>query len=578
MNEICVKTAAGVNGVDGADRTERAADAELLAALAGGEVGAFWRLWRRHQPDLHRVCLRELNGHAADAEDALSQAMLKALDHLPVCAGQVLNPAAWLRRLTRNLCIDLRREQFRRAKAAESWKQTALADTKWDEPWRQIGVEAEILQQITKLPLSLRESFMLHVLREMPAKGVASQLGLSVANVRKRVQLARARLRDLQAGQAVDHAEPAPATRPPTPLAAPSQPMPRREPPRELYPCGGWMRTVRVKLPCGVTRMLHAFASEAAPVSTGRKAKALQNYLRQHPDGWKKRLELAELLHLAGRWREAAHEWERVLGGQLILPAALKLGDTLLKLGANKAAADVFRRARQHESAAGAVGLHLDGWTAYCEKNPGRAVREFQAAAGLEPENPAHLYGLALAHGKTGARLEALAAIQLALTLDADDLVALSLGHEMLVAAGDFAEAVRRAEHVLRLSPLDLLTTQRLAVARCQLELTHGAAGAETKKLLRQSLRLSGNSLLSREALAAFFRLQGQPRRMLSVHSRFVEEHPHCPEGARQHSQLLASVGQANRPPSQPRVGNIPGTKCCNGACEWHGQPALSHV
>jgi len=170
-------------------------DAELLGAISDGEAEAFWHLWKRHQKNLRKLCLREMDGHTADAEDALSQVMLKVLDRLPTCAATLIRPEAWLHRLARNLYIDLRRERQRRLAAAESWKITTLAETKTEQTRMRLDAESGIQQHIAALPPSLRDTFVLRIVQEIPVKEVASQLGLSTANVRKRVQLARARLR-----------------------------------------------------------------------------------------------------------------------------------------------------------------------------------------------------------------------------------------------------------------------------------------------------------------------------------------------------------------------------------------------
>src|ERR1035437_8155542 len=89
-------------------------DAALLADLAAGQTEAFWCLWKRHEKGLRQLCLRKMDGQVAEAEDALSQVMLKALDRLPACAEKILHPEAWLHRLALNLCVDLRRGNRRR--------------------------------------------------------------------------------------------------------------------------------------------------------------------------------------------------------------------------------------------------------------------------------------------------------------------------------------------------------------------------------------------------------------------------------------------------------------------------------
>jgi predicted Zn-dependent protease len=123
-------------------------------------------------------------------------------------------------------------------------------------------------------------------------------------------------------------------------------------------------------------------------------------------------------------------------------------------------------------------------------------VVEFQAAADLEPENPAHWHGLAKAQRRAGNLPEALAAIQRLLKLNPNDRAALSLGYEMLLAAGNLEEANRRALQLLKLAPLDLLTMRRLIDCRCRLKLTPGAEGLETIRLLRRTQRMSPNKFL----------------------------------------------------------------------------------
>jgi len=542
-------------------------DAELLASICDGKTEVFWRLWNRHQTGLRRLCLRKMDGNVADAEDALSQVMIKALDRLPASAGKIISLEAWLHGLAKNLCIDLRRERHRRSEIAESWKITTLAEPKTSQSLLRFEVESEIQQRITALPPPLRESFVLHIVRDIPVKEVATQLGLSSANVRKRVQLARARLRrNIESSR--DDSGVGPGDKP-SPPAVPAKPPRHQSQPRELFSSALVIRTACVKLPCGVEQLLHVFPT-TAPVSPGRKMKSLLSYTRQHPDHWDKHLELAELFHMIGDWNKAVVEWQHVLAGRPHLPATLKLGDALLKLGRPESAADVFRDARRQDFQSAVIRRHLDGWIAFCERNTDRSVMEFQAAMDLEPGGPCHRHGLALAHRLAGNLTEALAAIRRVLDLNPNDLVALSLGHEMLLAAGHPEEAVRRAQQLLKLAPDDLLTMRRLIDCRCQLGLTQGTAGLETKRLLRRTLGLSPDSFLMRESLAAFSLAQGEPQRALAVHREFVEQHPQCPRGQQIYSQLLAATGLLVRLPAEPRVWKWSTAKRCNGACHWH--------
>jgi RNA polymerase sigma factor (sigma-70 family) len=547
-------------------------DTELLAALAAGQSEAFWSVWNHFQKGLRQLCLREMNGHAPDAEDALSQVMLKALDRLPSCAGKISHLEAWLRRLARNLCIDLRRERHRRAEIGESWKLATLAEPISSQPALHGEGESVIQQQIAALPVPLREPFVLHIVREIPVKQIASQLGLTPANVRKRVQLARARLRRDIAGSHNGNGSPQPSEKNPQGATPARPPQRQSDKPLEFFPSAAFIRTVRVKLPCGVEQLFHVFPSKV-PFGVERKTKALQSHVSQNPDNWKKRLELADLFYFTGDWDKAVVEWRQMLAVRPNLPSVLKLGDTLLKMGGIDIAVDLFGTVRRQHFQSVATGRHLDGWIALCQKNAGHSAMNFQAAAELEPENPVHWHSLALARRLAGTIPEALTAIQHALNLNPNDLVALSLSHEMLLAAGDVEEASRRAQHLLKLAPQDLLTLRRLVDCRCQLRLTQGAAGLETIRQLRRTQRLSQNPFLMHETLASFFLAQGKPQKALAVHREFAEAHPQCLRSRQIYSRLLATTGLSDRLPAELGVWKLPTTKHCHGICQSTNSP-----
>jgi len=147
-----------------------------------------------------------------------------------------MRPEAWFHQVARNLCIDLRRERHRRSETAEDWKIITLVETKSDQSMFRIEAESEseIQQRIATLPPALRESFVLHIVLEIPARRVASQLGLSPANVRKRVQMARARLRrDIESSRN-GNGDPGPAEKQPPPVIPAKLPRGQSKP-RELF-------------------------------------------------------------------------------------------------------------------------------------------------------------------------------------------------------------------------------------------------------------------------------------------------------------------------------------------------------
>ena len=102
---------ASVQQILDVQRPPEPTDAELLTALSGDEAATFWCLWDRHRESLRQVCFHEMDGQAADAEDALSQVMLKMLACLPSHASEIRHCKAWLLQMARNLCVDLRRKR-----------------------------------------------------------------------------------------------------------------------------------------------------------------------------------------------------------------------------------------------------------------------------------------------------------------------------------------------------------------------------------------------------------------------------------------------------------------------------------
>jgi RNA polymerase sigma-70 factor (ECF subfamily) len=176
---------------------------EGLGASGGGNE-AFWDLWQLHQKYLYAICLRQMGGIRADAEDALSRAMLKAFEKLPDYRSKVSNPKAWLTRLVFNLCIDILRERSRQTKWFTNVDEVLLPVNE-TKPFYLGSPESSFIyrerylymtHKISELPFQLREPFVLRFVQEMSYREIAIKLTLSKENVRKRIQKARAALRE----------------------------------------------------------------------------------------------------------------------------------------------------------------------------------------------------------------------------------------------------------------------------------------------------------------------------------------------------------------------------------------------
>jgi DNA-directed RNA polymerase specialized sigma24 family protein len=82
--------------------------------------GDFWQQWNQNRDHLYRCCIKWMGGNYADAEDALSRAMLKAWKKTQKDQGKITNYKAWLTRLTHNLCVDIHQERDRTAHRVEN--------------------------------------------------------------------------------------------------------------------------------------------------------------------------------------------------------------------------------------------------------------------------------------------------------------------------------------------------------------------------------------------------------------------------------------------------------------------------
>ena len=182
--------------------TNRIDDRVLLDSLGGGDAMAFWMLWQQYQRHLYRVCLRQMNGARFDAADAVSRSMLVAHAKLPAYAARIDNLEAWLTRLTSNVCLDIHRERRRALQGRVSIDEPATAE----EPALRCSrspeddcLAGEVRKVVTvaigELPASLREAAHLRFVQEISYPAMARMLSISEENARKRVQHARAILR-----------------------------------------------------------------------------------------------------------------------------------------------------------------------------------------------------------------------------------------------------------------------------------------------------------------------------------------------------------------------------------------------
>lgn len=179
---------------------------------AGGPMppDAFWDLWATHQNQLLRQCMRLMSGNMADAEDALGNALVRASSHFAEGGGaEIANQRAWLSRLVHNSCIDFYRARSRQKRWTDEVMAMADGDAVPSAPNpaptpEEVAVTGESMRTLQKaldeLPELLRVPLILRFLEGLSYAEIAERLCIPNCTARKRVQLARERLRRNGAG------------------------------------------------------------------------------------------------------------------------------------------------------------------------------------------------------------------------------------------------------------------------------------------------------------------------------------------------------------------------------------------
>lgn len=181
----------------------RSLERALLERLSVGDRDAFWSLWMLHRPHLHAVCYRQMKWVTADADDAVSRSMLLAHAKLPEYAREIVDVEAWLTRLTCNVCLDIKKERGRGVRKAESLDEQSLTrrEATLPEPLSPEDrchlsqMRESIAVAISRLPEALRVVALMRFAQEASYTTIATHLGITEANARKRVQQARTMLR-----------------------------------------------------------------------------------------------------------------------------------------------------------------------------------------------------------------------------------------------------------------------------------------------------------------------------------------------------------------------------------------------
>jgi RNA polymerase sigma-70 factor (ECF subfamily) len=139
-----------------------------------------------------------MNGNSTEAEDLLSQAMVKAWEKAQKYAGKIDNFKCWLTTLTRNFWIDLtRRRGANQVEDIEVYGEQDELGLVSVEETPAIALDRDekkmvIRRAIDELPTKMRETFILHFYEELSHQEIGEKQNISYQNVCKRISQARA--------------------------------------------------------------------------------------------------------------------------------------------------------------------------------------------------------------------------------------------------------------------------------------------------------------------------------------------------------------------------------------------------
>jgi RNA polymerase sigma-70 factor (ECF subfamily) len=178
-----------------AEQAEELPDAILVTRAQRGDGAAFESLVRRHIRAAHGVALAVL-GEQSDADDAVQDAFLSAMQHLESCS-----PAekfrAWLLTIVRNRAFDLKRRG--RVRSVDLLEE-GTAQTRDPSPLEMAErseLNVRLSEAIGTLTDTQREVLMMHDVEGWKHADIAGLLGLAESTVRVHLLHARRKLRKL---------------------------------------------------------------------------------------------------------------------------------------------------------------------------------------------------------------------------------------------------------------------------------------------------------------------------------------------------------------------------------------------
>ncbi len=183
--------------MDAATDAAELSDEMLMCAYRDGEAASFDALYERHAHSLYRFVLRNANDehHAGELFQDIWMRVINARSRYEPNASF----RTWLFTIAHNRLADYYRLQARRNARIEAagadYEQLAAADPLPSEALSNSRLHAVLLREISALPQTQREAFLLKEEGGLSLEQIATVVGASRETIKSRLRYAVAKLR-----------------------------------------------------------------------------------------------------------------------------------------------------------------------------------------------------------------------------------------------------------------------------------------------------------------------------------------------------------------------------------------------
>lgn len=530
---------------------------KLCKDLAIGDFSYFWDFWVKNRNLLLKVCLKHSCGSVNEAEDALSGVMVKAVEILPKHIKNIKNIKSWLIRITNNYCIDLYRDRqkikvdFRNLEEILQENEELIyfqSDLDGNFVSDNRDFAKEIINQIPQL---LRDAFINRYYHDMPYNEISKLLNVSIPAVRKRVQRAKELIQKLINEKLYDRNEIKnrdftindPSLEFKKDVSGIEFNLEENKVNNEIEFHTSVLHNAQVILKSGVVLDTY-IGLKKKPSRQEMKENTLKGYIQRFPNGWKKRLELANLLYSANRWQEASEMYQEVLKrNENLINVRIGLGGMYQLMENDDKSVKIYESAIPFARNSGTIH-HVKGLIQMQKKNYNLAIIEFKKSIIEESGHEAHRQKLGMIYHDMDQPENALSCFNEALEINPKNIIALTHSAEILIKTGRSVEGVCQAEKILVLDNTNIPALKMVADDRCRRRLVFDDEEKKTKQLIKKMEKLGPKVADVWDSLAFYQIVRGDIDKGIQLLADFTNKNHNNPKGWFYYGKWLYRIGK----------------------------------